>query len=45
MNRKNIFPHSASNPTLSTAKAIRRAKYLTSGEQAKVTIFAEQKMN
>ena len=45
MNRKNIFPHSASNPTLSTAKAIKRAKYLTSGEQAKVTIFAEQKMN
>lgn len=45
MNRKNIFPHSASNPTLSTAKAIKRAKYLTSGEQAKVTIFAEQKIN
>lgn len=43
MNRKNIFPHSSSNPTLSTAKAIKRAKYLTSGEQAKVTIFAEKK--
>jgi SulP family sulfate permease len=42
MNRKNIFPHTQSNPTLSTAKAIRRAKFLTTGEQAKVTIFAEQ---
>ena len=42
MNRKNIFPHTQSNPTLSTAKAIRRAKFLTTGERAKVTIFAEQ---
>ena len=42
MNRKNIFPHTQSNPTLSTAKAIRRAKFLTTGEQAKVTIFADQ---
>ena len=42
MNRKNIFPHTVSNPTLSTAKAIKRAKYLTSGEEAKVTIYAEQ---
>ena len=42
MNRKNIFPHTVSNPTLSTAKAIKRAKQLTSGEEAKVTIYAEQ---
>jgi SulP family sulfate permease len=42
MNRKNIFPHTMSNPTLSTAKAIKRAKHLTSGEGAKVTIYAEQ---
>ena len=42
MNRKNIFPHTVSNPTLSTAKAIKRAKHLTSGEEAKVTIYAEQ---
>jgi SulP family sulfate permease len=42
MNRKNIFPHTMSNPTLSTAKAIKRAKHLTSGEEAKVTIYAEQ---
>ncbi len=43
MNRKNIFPHTAGNPTLSTAKAIKRAKFLVSGEKAKVTIFADQK--
>ena len=42
INRKNVFPHSAGNPTLSTAKAIKRAKYLISGEQAKVTIYAER---
>ena len=42
INRKNIFPHTASNPTLSTAKAIKRAKFLVSGEKAKVTIFADQ---
>ena len=42
INRKNVFPHSASNPTLSTAKAIKRSKYLISGEQAKVTIYADR---
>ena len=42
MNRKNIFPHTVSNPTLSTAKAIKRAKHLTSGVETKVTIYAEQ---
>ena len=42
INRKNVFPHTAGNPTLSTAKAIKRAKYLISGEQAKVTIYAER---
>lgn len=42
INRKNIFPHIASNPTLSTAKAIKRAKDLTTGQNAKVTIFADQ---
>ncbi len=42
MNRKNIFPHTTGNPTLSTAKAIKRAKHLTLGEKAKVTIYAEQ---
>jgi len=42
INRKNVFPHTATNPTLSTAKAIKRSKYLISGEQAKVTIYAER---
>jgi SulP family sulfate permease len=43
INRKNIFPHTASNPTLSTAKAIKRAKHLISGEPAKVTIYADRR--
>ena len=42
MNRRNVFPYVPSNPTMSTAKAIRRAKALLSGSSAKVTIFAEQ---
>ena len=42
VNRRNIFPHTISNPTLSTAKAIKRAKFLTTGERTKVTIFADQ---
>jgi SulP family sulfate permease len=42
MNRKNIFPHTISNPTLSTAKAIKRAKSLTTGEETRVTIYADQ---
>ena len=41
INRQNVFPHTVSNPTLSTAKAIKRAKHLVSGEKAKVTIYAE----
>lgn len=41
INRKNVFPHTSSNPTLSTARAIKRAKFLVSGEKAKVTIFAD----
>ncbi|MDA1078505.1 MAG: SulP family inorganic anion transporter [Verrucomicrobia bacterium] len=43
MNRRNIFPYIPSNPTLSTAKAIRRAKTLIEGGSAKVTIVAEEK--
>lgn len=43
MNRRNIFPYIAINPTLSTAKAIRRAKSLVSGGSAKVTIVADEK--
>lgn len=42
MNRRNVFPFVPSNPTLSTAKAIRRAKSLVVGGNAKVTIVAEE---
>lgn len=42
LNRKNLFIDSPSNPTLSVAKAIRRAKELVKGEKAQVTIYAEQ---
>ena len=42
MNRRNIFPHIPSNPTLSTAKAIKRAKFLVSDKSAKVTIYANE---
>ena len=42
INRKNVFPHTVSNPTLSTAKAIKRAKELVAGMNAKVTIYSEQ---
>jgi SulP family sulfate permease len=42
LNRKNLFIDSPSNPTLSIAKAIRRAKELVKGEKAQVTIYAEQ---
>ena len=42
LNRKNVFPDRASNPTLSLAKAVRRAKFLLQGEQTKVTIYAEE---
>ncbi len=43
VNRKNIFPHIRSNPTLSTAKAIKRAKALLSHHNAKVTIYSNEK--
>ena len=42
INRKNIFPHIQSNPTLSTAKAIKRAKFLLSHNEARVTIYANE---
>ena len=43
MNKKNVFPHDASNPTLSTAKAVKRAKELTQTEKVDVTIYSEEK--
>lgn len=44
MNRRNVFPYIANNPTLSTAKAIKRAKSLIDGVSAKVTILANEKL-
>ena len=43
INRRNIFPHTISNPTLSTAKAVKRAKELISGEKINLTIYSEEK--
>ena len=42
INRKNIFPHIRSNPTMSTAKAMKRAKFLLSHHEAKVTIYSNE---
>ena len=38
--RENIFPDVTQNPTLSTARALRRAKDLVGGVSAQVRIFA-----
>jgi len=37
--RENIFPDNLQNPTLPTAKALRRAKALLAGQEAKVSIY------
>jgi SulP family sulfate permease len=37
--RENIFPDNPSNPTLATAKALRRAMHLLGGKEADVRIF------
>ncbi|MFP6854580.1 MAG: SulP family inorganic anion transporter [Opitutales bacterium] len=42
LNRKNLFPDTPRNPTLSAAKAIRRARRIIGDQKAKVTIFAEE---
>ena len=42
INRKDIFPHIRSNPTLSTAKAIKRARSLLDDHPAELTIFANK---
>ena len=39
LGRENIFPDNPSNPTLATAKALRRAKQLMGGQEADVKIF------
>ncbi len=41
LSRRNLFPDSPRNPTLSTAKAIRRARSIMGGKDTKVTIFAD----
>ncbi len=38
--RENIFADAAHNPTLSTAKALRRAKEILGGKKTKVSIYA-----
>jgi len=43
LNRENIFPDSPSNPTLSTAKALKRAKEILGSEVANVSIYVDQK--
>jgi len=42
LNRRNLFPDTPRNPTLSAAKALRRARYIMGNKDTKVTIFAEQ---
>lgn len=39
LGRENIFPDNPSNPTLATAKALRRAMQLMGGQEADVKIF------
>ena len=43
INRKNIFPHILSNPTLSTANAVKRAKELIRDEKVNLTIYSDEK--
>lgn len=40
--RENIFPDNPSNPTLATAKALRRAMHLLGGKDADIRIFLGQ---
>ncbi len=42
LNRKNLFPDTPRNPTLSAAKAIRRARAIMGAQKAKVTIFVDE---
>ncbi len=41
--RENIFADAAQNPTLSTAKALRRAKDILGGEEAEVSIYVGER--
>lgn len=42
LNPKNVFEEEGSNPTLSTAKALKRAKEILGSADVKVTIFADE---
>lgn len=41
--RDNVFPDVTQNPTLSTARALRRAQQILGRKDARITIFAEDK--
>jgi len=41
--RDNVFPDVTQNPTLSTARALRRAQQILGRKDARITIFAEEK--
>ena len=43
INPINLFPDESANPTLSTAKALKRAKAIIGDREAKVSIFAKQR--
>lgn len=43
INRRNIFPDITPNPTLSTARALRRAKEILGGETADIKIYVSDK--
>lgn len=43
INPTNLFPDEPSNPTLSTAKALKRAKEIIGDREANVSIFAKQR--
>jgi len=45
ISEENIFPDEAGNPTLSTAKALRRAKQILGDREAKVSIYAKDRAN
>lgn len=41
--RENVFPDNSQNPTLSTAKALKRARTLLGGEDASISIYVDNK--
>lgn len=43
LNRKNVFPDNPQNPTLSTAKALKRAQEILGGAEADIKIYVKPK--